>query len=303
MRIGLLDIDGHNFPNLALMKLSASHKEHGDTTELFRSGETYDRVYTAKVFDFTPDYKGEIRADQILQGGTGHQEPSELPPEIEHRFPDYGLYNITDRAFGFLTRGCPRACGHCIVSDKEGRKSIKVADLEEFWSGQKAIDLLDPNLLACKDREDLLKQIAASGAWINFNSGLDIRFTDETVIHYLKQIKINTIHFAWDGLEDLEPYFQRVKDRTGFPPRKLAAYVLTNYNTTWAWDLHRVNTLRRIGYEPFVMIYNKQDLPHRHPLKSLQRWTANKRGGFWRKYATFDAFQAGVYKNPLEVPR
>lgn len=28
MRIGLIDIDGHHFPNLALMKLSAWHKSH-----------------------------------------------------------------------------------------------------------------------------------------------------------------------------------------------------------------------------------------------------------------------------------
>ena len=31
MRIGLLDIDGHNFPNLALMKISAYHKSLGDS--------------------------------------------------------------------------------------------------------------------------------------------------------------------------------------------------------------------------------------------------------------------------------
>jgi len=31
MRIGLIDVDGHNFPNLALMKLSARHKALGDT--------------------------------------------------------------------------------------------------------------------------------------------------------------------------------------------------------------------------------------------------------------------------------
>lgn len=33
MRIGLVDIDGHHFPNLALMKLSAWHKSQGDSVE------------------------------------------------------------------------------------------------------------------------------------------------------------------------------------------------------------------------------------------------------------------------------
>lgn len=33
MTVGLIDVDGHNFPNLALMKLSAWHKAQGDTVE------------------------------------------------------------------------------------------------------------------------------------------------------------------------------------------------------------------------------------------------------------------------------
>jgi hypothetical protein len=35
MKIGLYDMDGHNFPNLALMKLSAWHKAQGDAVEMF----------------------------------------------------------------------------------------------------------------------------------------------------------------------------------------------------------------------------------------------------------------------------
>ena len=30
MKIGLIDVDGHRFPNLCLMKLSAYHKARGD---------------------------------------------------------------------------------------------------------------------------------------------------------------------------------------------------------------------------------------------------------------------------------
>lgn len=33
MKIGLIDVDGHNFPNLALMRISAYHKSIGDTVE------------------------------------------------------------------------------------------------------------------------------------------------------------------------------------------------------------------------------------------------------------------------------
>lgn len=33
MKIGLIDVDGHNFPNLPLMKLSAYHKSIGDSVD------------------------------------------------------------------------------------------------------------------------------------------------------------------------------------------------------------------------------------------------------------------------------
>ena len=69
-----------------------------------------------------------------------HKElDKELPPEIEHIYPDYSLYpSLTrDTAYGFLTRGCPRGCDFCIVGKKEGRCSYKVADLAEFWGGKR----------------------------------------------------------------------------------------------------------------------------------------------------------------------
>ena len=36
MRIGLIDVDGHNFPNIPLMKLSAYHKAHGNSVEWYQ---------------------------------------------------------------------------------------------------------------------------------------------------------------------------------------------------------------------------------------------------------------------------
>lgn len=35
--------------------------------------------------------------------------------------------------------------------EEEGQKSYKVADLSEFWNGQKNIVLLDPNMFACQE--------------------------------------------------------------------------------------------------------------------------------------------------------
>lgn len=140
LKIGLLDVDGHNFPNIALMKISAWHKQQGDEVEWCFPMKHYDKVYMSKVFTFTPDFNTCINADEIIKGGTGYYYPDGGDPltnGIEHIYPDYKLYNIKDTAYGFLTRGCPRGCEFCIVEKKEGLCSRKVADLSEFWRGQK----------------------------------------------------------------------------------------------------------------------------------------------------------------------
>ena len=69
MNIGILAVDS-NFPNLALMKISAYHKARGDQVEWYNPLCEYDKVYTAKVFTFTPDYNYYINANQIEKGGT-----------------------------------------------------------------------------------------------------------------------------------------------------------------------------------------------------------------------------------------
>lgn len=122
MNIGLIDVDGHNFPNLALMKISAYHKAIGDNVEwanpLFGD---YDKVYKAKVFTFTEDNYDTYNCE-VVKGGTGYDITSKLPKEIDDMQPDYSLYGIKDISYGFLTRGCPNRCKWCIVPIKEARK-------------------------------------------------------------------------------------------------------------------------------------------------------------------------------------
>ena len=286
MRVGLIDVDGHNFPNLPLMKISAYHKSRGDSVEWYEplfSGHM-DKVYMSKVFTFTPDYPYCINANEVIKGGTGYSYPDggeELPEEIEHIYPDYQLYKDTfpDTAYGFLTRGCPRGCDFCIVGKKEGRCARKVADLSEFWNGQKNIVLLDANMFACKEWKDLSVQLIESGAWVDFSQGCDIRLMTDEKAEYIKHMKIKQVHFAWDRYEDKEkivPQFKRFKEITQWDYRKLVVYVLCNFNTTFEQDLDRVYTLRELGYNPYVMLYEKDKLPAKHRLKLLQRWVNNR---------------------------
>lgn len=278
--IGLIDVDGHNFPNLALMKISAYHKSQGDNVEWCLPFKHYDIVYQSKVFDDT--YSKDIdyfpMADKIIKGGTGYGLDNNLPYEIEHIYPDYSLYSetnidIENTAYGFLTRGCPRACDFCIVAEKESRKAYKVADLSEFWNGQKYIKLLDPNILACKQSLNLLQQLVDSKAYVDFTQGLDIRLTNDANIDLINKIKLKEIHFAWDNAnDDLKPYFEYYKAKAKHKPHGHfgTVYCLTNFGSTMEENLYRIYLLRDIGFNPYVMIYDKPNAPKE--IRDLQRW-------------------------------
>ena len=303
-QIGLIDVDSHNFPNIPLMKISAWHKAQGDSVEWYdpmiasvtyaKRDFYYDKVYMSKIFSFTPDYEHCVISKELQRGGSGYcietvngkeifhpERDLQLPPEIEHIYPDYSIYpELTkETAYGFMSRGCPRGCGFCHVEAKEGKRSYKVADLSEFWRGQRNIVLLDPNPIACPEWQDILQQLIDSGSWVDFTQGVDIRLMTEEKALMIKGIKTKNIHFAWDRYEDKDsiiPKLRMFKEVTGYDFRKLTVYVLCNFNTTIEQDLERIYTLRDLGYNPFVMLYNKEDIPKNHKLRQLQRWVNNR---------------------------
>ena len=315
MRIGMIDVDKKNiknpFPNLGLMKLSAWHKQKGDTVEWYDSllGGWYDLVYVSKVFGFTPDYEYPINADKVIRGGSGYaisvvngkelydkNLDESFPTEIEHIYPDYSLYDIADTAYGFLTRGCPRQCGFCHVAEMQGKKAIKVADLSEFWNGQKNIVLLDPNITACREWKDIFSQLENSKAYVDFSQGLDIRMMTDEKAEALKKIKVKTVHLAWDRYEDKKlilPKLSRLKEITGWGKRKMVVYVLCGDRERRILDsdLERIYTLREMGYWPYVTLYNKEELEKGHELKKLQRWVNNR--FIWESTDTFEDYLKG----------
>lgn len=292
-QIGLIDVDGHNFPNLALMRISAYHKSIGDSVEWWYSDLIhYDRVYMSKIFSdaYSKEEYTPMNADKVIKGGTGYcislgedgkehfdkEKHALLTPEIERMFPDYSIYPQFDYAVSMTSRGCPRGCSFCHVAAKEGRCSVKVADVSDFWCGQSEIKVLDPNITACKDKRDLMRQYIDTGAWIDFTQGIDIRLTTGEDVDDLNRMKIKRLHFAWDDPNDqLEEKFRMFSDAFKIKDhRRKTVYCLTNFNSTMEQNLYRIYTLRDLGYNPYVMIYDKPNAPKE--IRALQRWCNNK---------------------------
>ena len=268
MRIGLCQVDGKQ-PNLALMKLSAWHKAQGDEVAWFAPLEEFDRVYAAKVFDFTPD--NAYLPPTAIKGGTGYDLTTNLPPEVEAMCPDYTLYPAMDYALGFTTRGCVRRCAFCVVPRKEGALRV-VGDLHTFWTGQRKVILLDNNLTGAPMEHFalILAQIRDNGLLVDFSQGLDVRLLTDDHAALLAQVRLlKRIHLAWDNMRD------EVAVRCGIArmtkhmrPDELMCYVLVGFNTSHQEDMHRINALCEMGVNPYVMPYNKQD-PRQ---AALTRW-------------------------------
>lgn len=190
-----------------------------------------------------------------------------------------------------MSRGCPRGCGFCHVKDKEGLRSHKVADLSEFWRGQKYIELMDPNSLACPQWEDILGQLVESKAYVNLNQGVDIRLMTEKKAQYFKDMKVKSIHFAYDRPEDqkmIEPKFRTFRDVTGWNRSKVVVFVLTNFNSTIEQDLRRIMFLRSLNFAPYVMRYDKEHIKRGAMINALARWTNYK--PLWAKFPTFEDY-------------
>jgi len=301
MNIGLIDVDGHgNFPNLALMKLSAYHKANGDNVEWYSIVGEYDIVYMSKVFTHTMDYLHIIpNAKEIIRGGTGYDVTSSLPEKAEKIIPDYSIYPFIDgkTAYGFLTRGCIRKCPWCIVPKKEGYIH-PYQDVDEIAvDGRTNLILMDNNILAAGDYGmEQLNKIADKKYRVDFNQAMDARLVTDDIAKVLARIKwINSrIRFACDTkaqIKDCERVIDKLT-RCGFNGDFFMYTILMGdinecYDRTHYWwernKQERVKNPKRlqsitIAAQPYLdFSTTRQNIPQWQ--KDMAHW-ANKRSLF-----------------------
>ena len=274
MTIGLIDVDGHNFPNVALMKIASWHRQQGDAVEwAMPMFGRYDRIYASKVFTFTQDFNPmEYHADEIVRGGTGYDIKSRLPEDIDrHTGLAYDLYPQYPFSVQFYSRGCIRHCPFCLVHDKEG--AIHSVEPMQWNPRAEWIEVLDNNFFAAPNWREAIDDLRRQRLPVKFH-GVDVRIMDEEQAQALNSVKMKGyIHIAWDLPQiDLTP---RLEAMTKYiRPSKIACYVLVGFNSTKEQDLYRLRTLKRLGILPFVQPFRDYE-NRRQPTqyeKDIGRW-------------------------------
>ena len=272
MKIGLVDVDGHNFPNIALMKIASWHRAQGDVVEWCNAFEQYDRIYKSKVFTFTPDDLTAYQCSDIRIGGTGYDIKSMLPDEIDqHTGLAYDLYSQCNFSVQFYSRGCIRHCPFCLVHDKEGR--IRPVQPMQWNENAKWIEVLDNNFFANPQWPAAIEDLRKQNMPVKFH-GVDIRIMDERQAAALNSLKLHSgVHIAWDFpnidlTKQLRAMIRHIK------PYRIVCYVLIGYNSTIEQDLFRLNTLKRLGIMPFVQPYRDYENSRTPTMyeKDVARW-------------------------------
>lgn len=277
---------GDKFPNYAIMKVSAYHKSRGDNVEWWNPLVKYDRVYSSKVFDFTP--VDPYLPENTIRGGTGYRDiplDQTLPPEIDDMFPDYTIYPDCDYAIGYLTRGCPNKCRWCIVPKKEGG----IHPYRDWWDlvrpDTDKLVLMNNNILACEHGIRQLEGLVGSGYRIDLNQGMDARLVDAGIADILaKENWIRFIRFSCDQRAQVEPIVRAMEllEARGVKPYRVFIYLLVTEDLRDASE--RVETLKRYRginlYAQAERNERKGIMPNKAQLEFQQRYVY---GGLYRK--------------------
>lgn len=292
MVIGLHDSDKNGFPNYALMKISAYHKYIGDTVKWFIPLEHYDKVYSSKIFTFTPE--DPYLPEDAIRGGTGYGNYNKLPDEIDAMKPDYSIYPNCDYAIGFLTRGCIRKCPWCVVPKKEGTIKPYRTWQQIKRDDSRDIVFMDNNVLACDHGIQQMRDMVGKDVRVDFNQGLDSRLITDEIAEILAGLKwIKFIRTACDTDNMLETVLQKAEllKEYGVKPWRLFVYVLVKDIPSAE---KRVIALREAGMNPFAQPYRDftNNTEPTKEAKDFARWVNNK--AIFKTANTFNEYNSKI---------
>ncbi len=279
-KIAIYDVDS-KIPNLALMKISAYHKANGDQVEPYfpLMTEQYDKIYASKIFSGSDG--SSLIPDRMTIGGSGWDLAMTLPAEMEAMPPDYSFYDYP-HSIGFTMRGCRFNCPFCVVPEKEGRpKSTNT--ISDLWTNRESdfIVLLDNDFFGNPEWRDRIDEIIYLDLQVCFPQGLNIRTITENQARALASIrysnisgKFKQVHFAWDRIKDESSIMNGIQTclDAGIMPYQMAFFVLIGYDTTHEENLYRVEWLKSIGCDPFVMPIDDKDIYQNR----FARWVNNR---------------------------
>ena len=269
MKVVLYDVDS-KIPNLALMKLSSFYKSKGCQTLLSMEPRHIpaDRHFASVVFNSEKSLNQvelltNLYGDRITIGGTGVDLKTTLEDDVERCFPDYGLYAHTRYALGFLTRGCNKRCAFCVVPKKEGRLRPNYSTFDDFVPKyQQNVMLLDNNLLAAPNVNELLEEMAKKRLNINFSQTLDIQYLTDEIYQKLRQVRsVNSrftremMYFSCNTAKQAQWFIHKSHMLRGFGKERVTAVIMFGFNTRLSEDFSILTIMKKLGVIAFVQEY------------------------------------------------
>lgn len=183
---------------------------------------------------------------------------------------DYSIYPKCKASYVWFSRGCNRNCPWCVVPQKEGR--FHLVKRKQLNPKGRYITILDNSFFSNPDWQNVIYWLGDVPVDIQ---GIDVRLLTEEkcrALDGLRRWKNKQFKIAWDDPKD-KSILPCIKKALQFiPARKLMCYVLIGYSSTEEEDLNRVEMLRSLGIDPFVMPFDKNDLYQ----KAFARWVNNK---------------------------